>query len=383
MNWADRGRGAWPDERRERARALDQQLLSRRGLGLWLGWLGGFIGTAAGFRAAGVPLGWALLLSGLFFAGLLKLGLRAWVEPERFTTRRVAGLAGLMVGVTYAATLAVAMQQFRQREGRPLDWADAPQLLWLATPMQLMLGLTLLLVVWVVSRAAQTRWQQERARLQLVRERDTAARQAAEANLRVLQAQIQPHFIFNTLAALQHWVDGGDERAGPLLRELTAFLRACTDLFDRELITLAEEGAWVGHYLAVQQARLGERLRFDVMISPEVAAQALPPGLLLTLVENAVEHGLAPALAGGELHLRAWRDAEGVQIQLDDTGVGLPASPLAEGVGLRNSRERLASAFGARASLMLTNRPEGGARATIRLVDPTPAPAAPPARSAP
>jgi LytS/YehU family sensor histidine kinase len=189
--------------------------------------------------------------------------------------------------------------------------------------------------------------------LQLVSERDAAARQAAEARLKLLQRQIQPHFIFNTLSAVQHWVDTGDPRAAPLLRELTAFLRGSTEALGRDVVTLAEEAAMVGHYLAIMQARMGERLRFAITIDPSLEAQPVPPGLLLTLVENAVEHGLAPTLHGGSVTLEARRRGDaGCAVVVRDDGAGLAAA-WREGVGLANCRERLAARFGGAATLAL------------------------------
>ncbi|HSI51957.1 MAG TPA: histidine kinase [Ideonella sp.] len=182
-------------------------------------------------------------------------------------------------------------------------------------------------------------------------------------------AQIQPHFLFNTLASLQHWVASSDPRAAPLLDSLTGYLRATLPLFDRPLLRLDQELEAVRRYLEVMQARLGERLRFEIRAEPALGASALPPGLLLTLVENAVEHGISPQLAGGSVQISAWREAGQLCIAIDDDGPGLPLQPgPAEGhVGLVNSRARLAQAFGQRAELSLGNRAEGGCRALLSL----------------
>lgn len=199
-----------------------------------------------------------------------------------------------------------------------------------------------------------------------LRELDEHERALAMAR-QLAAAQIQPHFIFNTLAALQHWVDTGDARAAPLLTSLTGYLRATLPLFDRAQLTLGEEVDAVRRYLEVMQARLGARLHFEIAIEPPLQPLPLPPGLLLTLVENAVEHGVQPSLHGAELHLRAQRAADGqVAIDVTDSGVGLPAA-VTEGLGLRNSRERLRQVFGDAAHLSLQRRPEGGTLARITL----------------
>lgn len=210
--------------------------------------------------------------------------------------------------------------------------------------------------------------------------------QAAELARQLSSAQIQPHFLFNSLASLQHWVASKDDRAAPMLASLTAYLRATLPLFDRPLLSVGEEGEAVQRYLEVMQARLGDRLRFRVEISDAAAACQLPPGLLLTLVENAVEHGVQPQLSGGEVLLKAEVLADGsLQAEVIDDGPGLAqelefsaatqAQPTGAGAGhgLRNSSLRLAQAFGTRARLRVAPadpagclaqvlvRPEGGA----------------------
>ena len=202
--------------------------------------------------------------------------------------------------------------------------------------------------------------------------------QADEMARQLSSAQIQPHFLFNSLASLQHWVASKDDRAAPMLNSLTAYLRATLPLFDRPLLSVGEEGEAVQRYLEVMQARLGERLRFRVEISDAAAACQLPPGLLLTLVENAVEHGVQPQLSGGEVLLRAEVLADGsLQVDVVDDGPGLPqalefnATTQAQvtgaeaGHGLRNSSLRLAQAFGARARLRLAPAEPAGCMAQV------------------
>ena len=203
-------------------------------------------------------------------------------------------------------------------------------------------------------------------RLRELDERDRAVDMARQ----LASAQIQPHFLFNSLASLQHWVHTRDERAGPMLDSLTAYLRATLPLFERAHLTVAEEFEAVRRYLEVMQARLGERLRFELALQPEAGTVAMPPGLLLTLVENAVEHGVQPQLAGGTVRVCAQLGAGGrVLIDVCDDGPGLASDPPPgdHGVGLRNSRERLAQAYGQRASLRLSEAPGGGCIARLSL----------------
>ena len=328
---------------REQAELMDRFLYSRRGLGVWLGMAGAVAGTTLGLRYAGMGTGSALLLALLVWVGLPMSLMAAWLVPSKFagpTLRRklpVFILMALLGGLAGFAAGHVA------KHGS-LDWMRLLDALWrnlaILVPAVLAGAAGVFFLTWGV---AQTRRQMlERAveRERLARERDTAARHAAEARLKLLQAQIQPHFIFNTLAALQHWVDVGDPRAPGLLRTLTAFLRGSTELLGRDTVTLGAECEAVGQYLQIMQARLGERLRSEVEVDPACAGRTLPPGLLLTLVENAIKHGIAPALDGGTVRVQVHCNPEGTTVTVRDDGAGL-APGWQDGTGLANCRERL------------------------------------------
>lgn len=183
------------------------------------------------------------------------------------------------------------------------------------------------------------RAQQISGRLRELDEQDAALR----LSTRLAAAQIQPHFLFNTLASLQHWVDTGDARAAPLLRDFTAYLRATLPMFERELQPLADEMRMVQRYLAIMQARLGARLSFSLDL-PEGVDALLPPGLVLTLVENAIAHGVEPQLRGGRIDVAVCRQGERVVVTVRDDGAGL-APGWTDGVGLSNTRRRLAAAL--------------------------------------
>jgi sensor histidine kinase YesM len=127
----------------------------------------------------------------------------------------------------------------------------------------------------------------------------------------------------------------------------------------------------VQQYLQVMQLRMGARLAWQLDVPAALQTLALPPGLLLTLVENAVVHGLEPQIAGGRLALRASTDAGQALIEVSDSGAGA-TNPLQEGVGLANVRQRLALAFGPRATLTLGNAPAGGFVARVQLPVTTP-----------
>lgn len=196
------------------------------------------------------------------------------------------------------------------------------------------------------------RVEQIEARLRELAEQDIALR----LQTRLAAAQIQPHFLFNTLASLQHWVDTGDARAAPLLRDFTAYLRATLPMFDRELQPLAEEMEMVRRYLTIMQARLGARLAFSIAMQVDLDSP-VPPGIVLTLVENAIAHGIEPQLRGGHVEIAARHEADRLVLTITDDGPGLTPG-WTEGVGLSNTRRRLLGAYPS-ATLTLTDATPG------------------------
>lgn len=214
----------------------------------------------------------------------------------------------------------------------------------------------------------RTQYIEMRLREQNERER------SIEMARRLAAAQIEPHFLFNTLASVQHWVHTGDARAAPLLDALAAYLRATLPMFDRALHPLGEELVAVRGYLEVMRSRLGARLRFAIDIPDELYALLLPPGLLLTLVENAVVHGIEPQIDGGEVTLGARVADAQAWIDVRDSGPG-PQPSAADGVGLANSRARLGLTLGPAARLTLGRGAQGGGHASVQV--PWPGPASP------
>jgi signal transduction histidine kinase len=190
-------------------------------------------------------------------------------------------------------------------------------------------------------------------------EREHLERLSVAARMQALRVRMEPHFLFNTLANIQQLVRDGSPQAPDVLSSLIAYLRAAI-VEDRDGMTsLAQEFDRARHYLAIMQMRLPDRLRFELALPHELEAVAFPALALLTLVENAVAHGIEPSENGGTIRVSA-SVAEGGAVQIDvlDTGVGLAANA-GTGFGLRNLRERLAAAWGDRATLSLQNTKEG------------------------
>jgi hypothetical protein len=198
----------------------------------------------------------------------------------------------------------------------------------------------------------------------------TAQRQAAEHQLKLLESQLEPHMLFNTLANLRVLIGVDPARAQAMLDQLIAFLRATLAGSRAAQHPLRAEFARLADYLALMQVRMGARLQTRFELPEALAELPVPPLLLQPLVENCIKHGLEPAVAGGRIEISAAREGGALVLRVRDTGAGL-AGGAAGGTefGLVQVRERIAALYGARASLSLTDAgdAEGGALATIRL----------------
>ncbi len=202
---------------------------------------------------------------------------------------------------------------------------------------------------------------------------ETLRRQAAETQLRLLESQLEPHMLFNTLANLRVLIGMDAARAQAMLDHLIAFLRATLAASQAERHALRDEFARLADYLALMQVRMGQRLSYEFDLPSQVADLPVPPLLLQPLVENAIKHGLEPHVNGGRLTVTARIvDTAPVRLQLDvsDNGAGYapPASPLpGSGFGTRQIRDRLQVVYGPDASLQIQARPEGGTLARIEI----------------
>ena len=204
---------------------------------------------------------------------------------------------------------------------------------------------------------------------------EAAERAAVQANLRALQAQIEPHFLFNTLANVTGLIHKQPDVAKHMLEEFIAYLRATLAATREEHTTLGQEFALMKNFLAVLQVRMGERLQVSFDLPDELSSMPMPQMLLQPLVENAIKHGLEPYIDGGEIALSARRDGPLVAITVADTGVGF-GNTTSGGLGLQNVRERLSKLFGDAGRIAIEdNMPRGtrsGTRVTITLPLPVP-----------
>ena len=205
-----------------------------------------------------------------------------------------------------------------------------------------------------------------------VRELNALESRVHEADLRlgVLQAQVEPHFLFNTLASVRALVRQDPAQAEATLDALVDFLRATIPKLreDRGLhATLGQQLDLCSSYLALMQVRMGGRLTYDMRADEALRAAPFPPSLLITLVENAIKHGIEPRPGPGRIEIDAVRDGDTLRVQVRDDGAGLQPG-LSTGVGLANVREQLAARYGARAAFVLSPAAEGrGVCAEIRV----------------
>ena len=197
-------------------------------------------------------------------------------------------------------------------------------------------------------------------------------RQMTEARLQVLQAQIEPHFLFNTLATVKRLYEVDADGGRRMLRGLSSYLTGAIAQMRGERSTLRGELAMIRGYLDVIKVRMEDRLHVEVEVPDDLQDERVPPMMVATLVENAVKHGINPRPRGGAVRISARRAGANLRIEVSDDGVGFDKSS-GSGVGLANTRARLATLFGGKARLVIHSRSDGGTLAAIELpCDPVP-----------
>lgn len=207
-------------------------------------------------------------------------------------------------------------------------------------------------------------------RLTAEKQQSDISRQLVETKLRVLQAQIEPHFLFNTLASAQQLAQKGAPDAAALIGHLVRFLRSAIPSMRDNSATLKHEFEQIKAYLAIMQTRMGDRLTFSVEAAPDVAACELPPALAMTLAENAIKHGIEPAANGGRIEVSAMRHNDRLIVTVADTGRGLIEANHQEhggGMGIANIAQRLQAIYGDSAEVRLQQNVPSGCIATLSL----------------
>ena len=330
-----------------------------RGLAHMLGWRRVRIVLIAAFvlsvlLLAGWQASWGMLFLRLVLLGLVQLLVFGLLErwPPRlpaWLARWVLQVAGVAIVVPFAVAIIYSLTTI----GDAVHWTRDPERMG---GFGLICGMGILVAPWIAMSALyrQISGEAQRQALAFELERSEFERQALDARLNLLQAQVEPHFLFNTLANVRELVDAGSPQASVVLGHLIAYLRAAVPRLHETTTTLAQELELVRAYLEVMHMRMPDRLQFTLHADDAALALACPPMTLLTLVENAVRHGVDPGEEGGRIDVRVRvRDGRCVAT-VTDTGVGLDAhAGDGLGTGLSNLRERLLLAFGGDAQLRL------------------------------
>jgi hypothetical protein len=364
LTWAAPYYDKFSPERRLEVAEIDRWLYSRKSIGFIIGLIGSAIGLFLGLRAAGLSNVFAALATAVAYVLVLVAVSSTWFAGDILIDRRpkfvrqspllaafyflLMGYIGALIGFVFGAYMA-------SKESFTVDrtWSLFVEGFAKTAPAAAALAF---LMVGAVCITLVIKKQQLQFRLSRLNNEANAQKNLNalnEAKLRLLQAQIKPHFLFNTLAALQYWTDTGDARASGLLKSLTAFLRGSTDSMDNELIDLSDEVALVSEYLKIMQYRMDKKLNIEINLDKNAEQAKIPPALLLTLVENAVEHGIEPSLNGGLIQIDAVVVDAMLNLTVRNTGSAL-RDQYRDGVGLTNSRERIKALYGEQGFLELT-----------------------------
>jgi two-component system, LytTR family, sensor kinase len=190
--------------------------------------------------------------------------------------------------------------------------------------------------------------------LHFYRRAEIRAGQLAAARLQVLQGQLQPHFLFNTLNTIAGLIHKAPDKADAVLTMLSDLLRASLQTTAAAQVPLERELEFTEKYLAIMHVRYQDRVRYKFDIAPDTLQACVPSLLLQPLVENAIKHGIEPNPQGGQIDVRAWRDGHRLQLTISDSGRGVPLSKTSnEGIGLASTRARLRELFGQSAELKI------------------------------
>lgn len=286
----------------------------------------------------------------------------AFIAGATSVLELILGLAGIMS--ISAVAVMVAPEPFLTRLSES-KWSNEASVL-------LIIGLSIL-----VSARGWMRYRGQRHQLQEAELREAKARtriaeqegELARTELTILKAQIEPHFLWNTLAHVQHLTKRSPAEAEAMIGHLIRFLRTSIPNSRSNRTTLGEEIASANAYLELMKMRMGSRLSVAIEVDPRVDGLAFPSMLIQTLVENAVKHGVEPKVGNATIAVTA-SAVEGVcVVRVTDDGVGLMSSPASAGtgMGLRNVRDRLRMIYGSKAHLSIISRPSGGLTAEITI----------------
>jgi two-component system LytT family sensor kinase len=308
---------------------------------------------------------WAILVPAIGrLARALEIGRAPW--PRVVLAQAAAGgLATVLVPAFYVLATPYVLRWYGADPQAPFVETFAKFFRITALTYFLILGF------WVVVDYYRRFRERERAAAQL-------SVQLAEAQLQVLRAQVQPHFLFNALNAVSSLIHTNPDEADRMIGELGELLRASLEGPSEQQIPLRTELQTLEHYVEIMKVRFNERLRIRVAASPESCDVMVPSFVLQPLVENAIKHGIGPLEKGGTIDIEACRRDECLVLRVRDTGGGFAdaSAAVADHHGLAAIRQRLRLLYGAHGMMELANHPDGGAIVTLmlpwRTVPPTP-----------
>ena len=314
-------------------------------------------------KLALASIGWfgAFMLTGVLLISLTLTLTGAWFGPSRFKiglkslavwlgvaiTGAVVG--GIAAKLALAGSLSTVLDQFVR---------VAPQILIGG----LVTGLVYAVLMVSIVQYRRTQLQRNNTGLARLAQQERMRRQLADARLKLMQAQVEPHFLFNTLASVQQLAENKAPEAAQLTAQLITFLRAGLASLREDTTTLAREFKAIEAYLTIMQTRMHDRLQFELDLPAELRETSMPPAMLISLVENAIKHGLEPHPDGGKLCVMARLEDARLRLTVADTGLGpgAGAATAGGGVGLDNIRQRLRAIFANDARLIVSgNLPQG------------------------
>ena len=306
-------------------------------------------------------------LNSLLVSQLFGLSIYAsFVVFDRFSEIRLATFwIPLLAGTLLAALLDAVLWALSNHAGLAEVWAVATARLGSLTQNILIaLFFSVIILYFLLTRSRVIHVSHA---LQAERIKNLAhEKHMAETRLHLLQAQIEPHFLFNTLSHVQSLVDTDPAQGKKMLASLTRYLRSSLKRSRERDATLQQEIELIRDYLDIFKVRMGQRLNYTINIPEDCRAQRFMPMLLQPLVENAIQHGLEPSAAGGEIRILAAHRDDVLQLQVMDNGLGL-RHDTESGFGLVNIRERLRSLYGDAARLRIEAMAPAGVRAIIEV----------------
>ena len=277
---------------------------------------------------------------------------------QRRLPREVVQVGAIVLGSFVGTVLAGIVK------GRDIRHMFSERLEGVSITMGLGIGFGCVVVAWYILREKHARERERMMRAEA--ERHQLEKNVLEARLALMQAQVEPHFLFNTLANVQHLVETDPPEASRVLDSLIKYLRAALPQMRESTTNLGRELEMARAFLEINRVRMGSRLQFAIEVPETLKTHAFPPMMLISLVENAVKHGVDPCCDCGTITIRAREDEGRLRVSVEDTGEGIKPKK-GGGVGLSNIRERLKALYGTSARLVIEEREPRGVVASIEV----------------